>query len=389
MKSIVFFVAMLIFAAHGMAQKNWKELFDKKYSELCTSTETMREISLERSASGDSYDFMVISNILDALQCMYLSTGEKAYLYDLIKIIDNILSTAQVSNKIPGNVYPYKDNYLTWVSKNQLNEYNDEAVLYEGYIFRFITLLLYHLHQSGWVNLSSANQNWYNQTLQFIEKNIWEKWISRSNRSNGRPYTIFLRSRAHMGAHNAFIAFFLKEITTDPVIKTQCIELYNMYDLLLKRNFKSNPAVPQAYIWNSTWDDVSGTQALPVSSTAIQDVAHGNHVISYVTASKKFGNTNWRDEEVDSLCNTVRLVIFNKAEFSFFNVVDGTYSPDILRHRGNYQAEGWIKLSWFNQETWDFYINFAFRGEQIIRLEQDMELQYYANMLYTEYLSKQ
>jgi hypothetical protein len=388
MKRIALFAVMLLLTAKGMAQKDWKELFDKKYSEICASAETMREISLKRSASGDSYDFMVISNILDALQCMYLSTGEKIYLNDLIMIIDNILSTAQVSKEIPGNIYPHKDNYLSWTSKNRFSDYNNEAVLYEGYIFRYITLLMYHLHQSGWANLSAENQSWYNQTLHFIEKNVWEKWITRSNRTNGRPYTIFLRSRTHMGAHNAMIAFFLKEITTDPVIKTQCTELYNMYDLLLKRNFKSNPAIPQAYIWNSTWDDVSGTQALPVNSTAIQDVAHGNHVLSYVTTSKKFGNTNWSDKEIDSLCNTVRLVIFNKAEFSFFNVVDGTYSPDILRHRGNYQAEGWIKLSWFNQETWDFYINFAFRGEQIIRLEQDMELQYYANLLYTAYLRK-
>ncbi|HUN01329.1 MAG TPA: AGE family epimerase/isomerase, partial [Niabella sp.] len=226
-KGIVLFVVMCILTGRGMAQKNWKELFDEEYSEICTSSETMREKYLKISLSGNSYEFMTLCKIIDALQCMYLSTGEKAYLNDLIKIINNVLSTAQVSKNIPGNVYPYKDDYLTWVSKNRLSSYNNEAVLYEGYIFRFITLFLYHLHQSGWTNLSEANQDWYNQTLQFIEKNIWEKWISRSNRINGKPYTTFLRSRAHMGAHNAFIAFFLKEITTDPVIKTQCTELYN------------------------------------------------------------------------------------------------------------------------------------------------------------------
>ncbi|HUN01328.1 MAG TPA: hypothetical protein PLS00_00625, partial [Niabella sp.] len=156
----------------------------------------------------------------------------------------------------------------------------------------------------------------------------------------------------------------------------------------LKRNFKPNPAVPQAYIWNSTWDDVSGTQASPVSSVSIQDVSHGNHVISYVTVTRKFGNTNWSDKEIDSICNTVKMVIFNPAEFSFFNVVDGSYSPDIQKNRGNYQAEGWIKLSWFNKATWDFYIDFAFRGDLIIRLEQNMGFQYYANLLYTTYLMK-
>lgn len=388
MKSIVLFTAMFILAANGMAQKNWKELFDKKYSDICTSTETMRERYLKKSLSGDSYDFMVMSDILDALQCMYLSTGEKAYLNDLIKIIDNILSTAQVSKNIPGSIYPYKDNYLGWTSKNRLSEYNDEVLLYEGYTFRFITLLLYHLHRSGWTNLSSANQAWYDRTVHFIEKNIWEKWTSRSNRMNDMPYTFLLRSRTHMGAHNAFIAFFLKEITTDPVIKTQCTELYNMYDLLLKRNFKSNPAVPQAYIWNCTWDDVSGTQALPVSDVVIQDIDHGNHVLSYVTTSKKMGNSNWSDEEIDSICNTVRLVIYDNDQHIFSSLVDGNYSPNVPRYRGNKQAEGWIKLSWFSKEMWDLYIDFAFRQKNIIELEQNMDLQYYANMLYTSYLMK-
>lgn len=388
MKIIVFFVAMFTLSANGWAQKNWKELFDKKYSELCTSTETMRERYMAKSLSGDAYDFMMMSDILDALQCMYLSTGEKAYINDLVKIISNILSTAQVSKEIPGSIYAYKDDYLGWTSKNRLSEYNNEVILYEGYTFRFITLLLYHLHQSGWPSLSSENQTWYDHTLHFIEKNIWEKWNSRNYRMTEQPYTFLFRSRAHMGSHNALIAFFLKEITTDPIIKAQCTEFYNIYDLLLKRNFKPNPAVPQAYIWNSTWDDVSGTPASPVNYDEIQDVVHGNHVLSYVTASKKFGNTNWSDKEIDSICNTVRLVIFNPQTFSFFNLVDGTYSPTIERHRGNYQAEGWIKLSWFNREIWNLYIDFAFRQKNIIELEQNMDLQYYANMLYTAYLKQ-
>ncbi len=388
MKRIVLFVAMFVFADNGMAQKNWKDLFNTKYSEICSSTETMREMYLKKTVLGDSYEFMTISKVLDALLCMYMSTGEDTYRNDLIKIVNNILSTAQISKDIPGNVYPYKDNYMSWTSKNRLNAYNDEVVLYEGYIFRFITVFLYHLHQTGWANLSAENQAWYNHTLHFIEKNIWEKWITRSNKINHMPYTIFLRSRTHMGSHNALIAFFLKEITTDPVIKTQCTEFYNMYDLLLKRNLKPNPAVPQAYTWNSTWDDVSGTQALPVSSTSIQDVAHGNHVLSYITLSKQFGNNNWSDKEIDSICNTVILVIYNKEKVSFSNLVDGTNSIDIQANRGNYQAEGWIKLSWLNKRAWDFYIDFAFRGDQVIRLEQNMDLQYYSGLLYAEYLRK-
>jgi hypothetical protein len=387
MKSIVLFAAIFILSTNVLAQKNWKNMFDQEYASVCTSTETIRENYLNKSTSGDSYDFMSISNILDALQCMYLSTGEEFYRNDLIKIIDNILSTAQVSKNITGNKYEYKDNYLTWISKNRLNSYNNEAPLFEGYIFRFITQFIYNLHEEGWTNLSNENQNWYNRTLQFIEKNIWEKWANRSNKINNKPYTIFLRTRTHTSSHWAFIGFFLKEITTDPLIKTQCIELYNMYDLLLKRNLKPNPAFPQAYIWNCSWDDVSGTQANVVTDVVLQDVSHGNHVLSYVTVSKKMGNSNWSDDEMDSLCNTLKLVVYNKETISFADMVDG--SPSTSRPGwGNNQSEGWIKLSWFDKEVWNIYIAFAFRQEYGIMRSQDMELPYYANLLYAEYLAR-
>ena len=386
MKNTVLFIAILIISSNAKAQKNWKNLFDQEYESLCTSTETTREYYLNISKSGDSFDFMTISNILDALQCVYLSTGEESYRNDLIKIINNILSTAQVSKNIPENKYEYKDDYLSWTSKNRLNSYNNEALLYEGYIFRFITQFIYNLHEEGWVNLSAENQSWYDQTLQFIEKNVWEKWITRSNEINKKPYTIFLRTRTHTSSHWAYMGLFLEEITADPVIRQQCIELYNMYDLLLKRNLKSNPTVPQAYVWNCSWDDVSGTQANVVNDVVLQDVSHGNHVLSYLTAAKKMGSSNWSDSEMDSLCNTLKLVVYNKETISFADMVDG--SASISRPGwGNNQAEGWIKLSWFDDTVRNIYIDFAFRQEYGLLRSQDMELQYYANLLYAEYLA--
>lgn len=368
------------------AQKNWQELFEQKYTTLCKSDETIRESYFKTSQSGDAYDFMELSAILDPLVCMYKSTGKDSYRNDLITIINNVIATAQVSKSIPGNKYAYKDDYLSWISKNRLEGYNNEHVLYEGYIFRFITLFLYHLHQEGWDRLSSANQDWYQQTVSFIEENVWEKWISRSRRSNNvnSPYTIFLRTRTHMGSHNAFIAFFLKEITSSPTIKSECTEMYNMYDLLLRRNLKPNPDMPDAYVWNSTWDDVSGTQAQQGGTTAVQDVAHGNHVLVYITTSRKFGNTNWTDADIEKLSNTVRLVIFDPVIFSFRNLVDGTNSDAIGEGRGNAQAEGWIKLSWFDNEAWDFYVDFSFRGDKAILV--GMDLRYYSNMLYASVL---
>ena len=73
---------------------------------------------------------------------MYLSTGESFYRNDLIKITNNILSTASVSKNMPYNIYPYKDNYLSWVSNNELTAYHNETPVHEGYIFRYNTVYL-------------------------------------------------------------------------------------------------------------------------------------------------------------------------------------------------------------------------------------------------------
>ncbi|MCO5235651.1 MAG: hypothetical protein M9933_05215 [Chitinophagaceae bacterium] len=385
LSGIILIIGFFFLSNRTIAQKDWKGLFDNKYSALCSSTKTTRELFLIKSKTGDAFDFMETSNIIDALQCMYLSTGDNFYRNDLIKIINNILSTASISKNIAQNIYPYKDNYLTWISNNTTNNYHNEAPLFEGYVFRYITQFLYILRESGWTNASEANQTWYNNTLQFVEKNIWEKWISRSNKINYKPNTIFLGRRTHTASHWAFIALFLKEITTDSVIRTQCLEMIDMYDLLLKRNFKSNLVTPQSYIWNSSWDNVSGTDASIPNDIVLQDVSHGNHVLSYVTIAKKMENSNWSDGIIDSLCNTVKLVVYNKEQVSFSDMVDGSPSS-AYPGRGNYQAEGWIKLSWFNKEIQSLYIDFAFRQEPIVRL-QDMELQYYANLLYAEYLN--
>ncbi|HRQ18076.1 MAG TPA: hypothetical protein PL085_13450 [Agriterribacter sp.] len=356
---------------------------------MCRAETTFREYYLQLSTSGNQYDFMRLNNIVSPLMNIYIATQNEEYLNDEIRIINNVLSTAAVSKSIPGNTYKLRDDYLGWICKTlgTGSVYYSETELYEGYLFRYIVQFLYEIKKNGWINRSDKNRDWFNTTLQFIEKNIWEKWISRSMISNAVPYATLLGSRTHMASHWAHIALFLKELTDKPVIKTQCQDVVNMFDLLLKRNLKYNPNFPDAYTWNSTWDDVQGTQARAASPSTIQDVSHGNHVIAYVAAAKRYNNPNWTAENIRDFCNTVKEVMFQESTVTFSDNVDGTAS--ISRPGwGNSQCEGWVLLGMFDQQTLNIYLDFALRRQDLLQ-SYTQEMEYYANLALIDHLQNQ
>lgn len=368
----------------AMSQKDWKEYFDLKYSSLCSSDTTIREQYLQKSLTGNAYDFMNLNSIVAPLMNMYVATRDEKYLNDEIIIINNIISTSEVSKRIPGNQYKYKDDYHGWISKEQDDSYNSEIVLLEGYIFRYIVQFLYEINITGWKDQSEQNQEWFNTTLDFVEKNIWEKWVTRSIRIKANPYGVFLSSRTHKASHWAHVAIFLKELTKKQNIKNECNDLINMFDLLLKRNLKSNPDFPSAYTWNSTWDDVTGTLAESSPNSVIQDVEHGNHVLAYIVAAKRYNNPNWTDEDMSKLCNTVKKVIFRRNTLSFLDNVDGTPSNN-RPGWGNLNGEGWIQLALFDEETLNLFLDVALLNEPLI-IQYVLEMRYSANLLLINHL---
>src|SRR5699024_10688593 len=128
----------------------------------------------------------------------------------------------------------------------------------------------------------------------------------------------------HMGSHWAGVAMYLKSMTSNPKIKKQCKEVQEEYDLLLKRNLNPNPKYPSAYIWNSTYDNTTGTDATESKPSRIQDVSHGNHVVSYIVAAYEMGDENWNLADIHKLCNTLKYVIYDEKNNRFMDNVDGT-----------------------------------------------------------------
>lgn len=219
------------------------------------------------------------------------------------------------------------------------------------------------------------NKKWWNESVQFIEQNIWTKWRTRSYKIFNKKYNhYFLRNRTHMGSHWAGIAMYLAEITNNQEIKEQVIEVQRQYDLLLKRNLKIKKG---AYIWNSTYDDVKGTDAYKDKIVRVQDVSHGNHVVLYIISAYKLGNLNWTLLDVEHLVNTFKNRIYKKKENTFADNVNGTNDKS-RPGWGNFIADGWVGLAAYDKDI--YAILTRFQNKDVLK-KYDQELMYRANLL--------
>lgn len=358
-KSILIFLFILfdvLCQAQLKESRANKVFFDSIFSLKNAKGLSERNRTLNISKSGDSYQFMELRGDLGALNSIIFKTNDRDLINLQKTIIDNIINSSYVSSSVTDDA-TFNDSYKGWVSLKKDVNYHKEIVLFEGYSFFYITEFLFFLQKSGWTK-NAKNRTWWNKTVLFIEDNIWNKWTSRSSENYGNKYSYFLRSIAHKTSHWAGIALYLNRISFNSKIKKECQTLINQYDLLLKRNLKRNSKVASAYVWNSTFDSVKGTYAIKAKSTIIQDVSHANHVVSYIVAAHEMGNKNWTIKELNALCSTLKNVIYNKQRKIFSDNVDGT--NDKLRPGwGNFQADGWVKLSKYDNEVKELFVSFS------------------------------
>lgn len=370
-KLIVFLFFISISIPNSSAQKI--EITTPEEFLTMYSSSNYKRVALNKSKSSDAYMFMSLRNTVAAFNIIL----DKEYNRDVIEeyklIVDNIINTAQVSKEIQNNRYRFKDTYMGWITLKENSSSHIEVPLYESYIFLRITHFLYQLKNMGWVEESKENQAWWNKTLSFVEENVWNKWVSRSFKKYN-SYRYLLRSRTHMGSHWAGIAMYLNNITSNLKIKEETKKIVEQYDLLLKRNLKISG---ETYIWNSTYDDVEGTDAYKDTTKRMQDVSHANHVVLYIISAYEFGNPNWSLLDVQRLGNTFKYIIYNEKEDAFADNVNGTSSKS-RPGWGNFIADGWVKLASYDKDI--YTILTRFKNNDILK-KYDQELMYRANLL--------
>lgn len=322
----------------------------------------------------NSYHFMTSRYIFAAYLNMWKITNDISY-YNVLKAwCDTLINSARVTNTIEGNIYPYKDNYYGWISRSEGYLPDNEVPLYESYIVRYIFELLYY------VKLRGNDPEWYNSRYQWFTDNLWTKWKTRSRLVYGRDYTMFLRSALDMGSHWAAAGLILSKIGSTDSIRKQGMIVYTSYDTLLKRNLKPHPLIPNAYTLNSSYDDVSGTDAVKSKDT-IQDVSHLNLVLSYVTFANKLKNPAYPDSVLQKFANLAKGLYKN--DRTFYDMVNITMDAGRKGNWGNSQADGFIPLAEYDTALFNIYKDIFLHSENAKKYGQ--KLLYAANLAMVQY----
>lgn len=349
----------------------WLKLFDSCYYGNSSNIKPLRKVWMDYSQNSGSEGFNFCAEGIDALLAAYKASGNEKYFDDALTMFKNIAGSATATSTISNSLYRSKGSFKGWVSKSRTADkktlYNQEVPLYESYIFRYFAKLLYVIKTTP--SLSAKYKNDYNTLLDLVETSGWEKWYSRGGNTLLKN-AYLMRARTHMSANWGLVALYLSETTNDNTIRQQCLSFLNVLNNRLKSNFKVNPLDGKSYIWNATWDDARGTASI------VQDVSHGNHVISYIVESYSLGKY-WKREDIDKLCNLVKNVLYNASDNSFYDNLDRSALRGTTT-KGYYQSDGWVKLAKYDVAVYNLYTKFAGNIKQITSYDQDG--QFFANM---------
>ena len=335
---------------------NWKDLFYQSYYTGFKKLPPLRNYWLNLSNSKHIDDIEPLSYGMDAVLAMFETTDSIKYLDDAITFTNNVMDWAQVSKDIPGNVSPYKDSFKSWIEKPLGSEkglYNQEGVLWEAYFFQYVSRLLKDIHNNESIFKIQNYKKFYIETLNFVEKDIWEKWESRGIKLHNKYAFLFL-SRTHMACHWAYIAAELSFLTNSQENKSDYLAFVNLYNSKLEDNFYKY----DKYIsWHSTWD-FNLDNTINKNTPIIQDVSHANLVVSYIVEAYDLGL--WKDSDaIQRIINTLKDKIWDPSDCLFKDNLDGTmFVSSHTSPTGSFQSDGFAKLTRFDKSLFSIYEKF-------------------------------
>ena len=372
------FIVNLSFAQSTSKGIDFKALFDKTLSGINQANiNTSSQSMILAAQESNSNRFIEIGYFINANNIMFLKSNDERYLFNNFEITD-----ALVKNTV------FKNGFPTWFAKiksktdTNIQMNNKEFMLYEGYLFRYLAEFLYIVEKH---NISNKG---HLLTVDFINLNFM-KWREKSF-SLYNDNSFFINSRIHIGALWATTALYLSELTLK---NDYYISFYNEFNNLLKINIKlqkSNGIKPSCYVWHSTYDNLTKSKialerkiSKKDRSPVIQDVTHGNHIIQFVIASYKMKKGNWSRKDLLLFTNTLKFNIWNSANYSFTDNVDGT-SFDVkskLRGSGWKQTDGWMKLMEYDPHLYSIYLSFYKIASNKVKINKSyLNLQFYALM---------
>lgn len=348
---VLFFI--LFFQPFCISQTtyNWEELFYQSYYLGYKNKPPLKKFWFNLSNSDNVVDLQPLSYGLDAMLAMYETTDSLRYLDDAISLSVNVIDSSEPSDRIPNNLSNFQDKFRGWIERTHTEPgvYFKETVLSEIYFFQYVTRLLKDIHDDNSLMQNSQYSKFYFQTLNFVEVNIWDKWVDRGKRVKNKDAYLLL-ARTHMASHWAYIAAELSFLTTNETRKVDYLDFVNLFNSQLEKNFQRYGN----YIWwNSTWNGTNNAAAV------IQDVSHANLVVSYIVEAYSLGL--WTDfDAIQRIINTLKDKLWNAQDCIFRDNIDGTMFPaGYTGSVGSFQADGFVKLTRYDKSLFAIYQNFV------------------------------
>jgi hypothetical protein len=353
-KNLLIVLSLLVFnfSYSQGAEPNWQNSFRNCYYQSFRWFIPLKEYWIRLSKSNNVEDLEQLSYGLDAILAMYETTDSLNYLNDAITLVNNNLKQARITKKIPQNKYILRDKYKGWIQNGKDSTsgvFHKEVVLDEIYFYQYVCRLLKDIKTNKSLRRQQPYKKFSRQTFNFIETNIWDKWISRGLRYKKNPYHFLMLVRTHMASHWAYIAAELYFLTRDSKRKIAYLNFVNFYNNQLEKNFHKY----ENYIsWNQTWDDSP-------SDRIIQDVSHANLVVSYLVEAYDLGL--WTDfDAIQRIIITLKDKLWDSNDCIFKDNIDGTMIPASQVHRsiGSFQTDGFVKLTRYDGSLFPIYEKF-------------------------------
>ena len=321
----------------------WTSKFDTQFYKqnnpvfVKKSTNVKRVLSF--SKQGNSFNFMHLGPVINSLCLMFENTKDQKYLLSAHEIIRNVISSASKN----------RDGYQSWKVLTNSPGYSSavgkEWILFEAHLFRYVVSYLYLVktNSSEITNKVILNDN--QNIINFVESNIWNKWLRVNNR-NFSELTTFYGVRTHMGAQWAQIALGLSRLTASDARRQKYISFYKSYNKELRKNLI---LVDGSYIWNSTWNS-SGVKELKARRDnrkdleTVQDVAHANQIVQYVIMAHEIDNS-WTSRDLKYFSNTFKKRIIDSNLKSVHTNVDGSGKLTFVN-----LSDGWMKLGRYDSQ---------------------------------------
>lgn len=363
-----------------LINNNWQNLFEQSYYSGYRGFAPLKVDWLKFSNSDRITDLQPLSYGLDAILAMYETTDSICYIDDAITITNNNIKRSQVTDLIPGNRFKFKDSYRGWIEDGTDTSsvvYHTETELSEIYFYQYVSRLLKDIHNNRKLYKNERYRNFYNRTLDFIEINIWDKWESRGEKFNTNKYYYFSLDRSHMASHWTYTAAELYFLTKSEKRKSAYLAFVNLYNSDLESNFHKY----DKYIsWNQTWYGVNHIGGI------IQDVSHGNLVVSYIVEAYDLGL--WKDSDaVQRIVNTLKDKLWDPQDCLFRDNIDGTmFELGNKGSVGSFQGDGFVKLTRYDKSLFSIYEKFVNCSKLLTAWSQYGQL--FANLALSEKVLK-